>query len=64
MPSEKRILSYSSQHGDKDGYTLSLYYKFKINVRLYAIWLAVIKFLRRSKYEIFAPGLPCHLSKE
>jgi len=36
--------SYSSQHGDEDGYSLSLCCKFEINWRLLAIWLVVIKF--------------------
>jgi len=47
VPFEKRILSYSSQHSDKDGYTLSLSCKFEINLRLFAIWLAVIKLSAR-----------------
>ena len=38
-PSEKRIPSYSSQHGDKGGCSFSLYCKFELNLRLFAIWL-------------------------
>ena len=60
VPSEKRILSYSSQHGDEDGYTLSLCCKFEIVCYL----AGDIKISRPSKYEIFTPGLPCHLSIE
>jgi len=54
VPSKKRILSYSSQHGDEDGYALSLCCKFEINLRLFAIWLVVIKLPRQLKYEFYA----------
>ena len=64
VPSEKRITSYSSQYGDAIRCSLSPCCKFEINLRLFVIWLVMIKFLCRSKYEIFAPGLPCHLSKK
>ena len=64
VPPEQRVASSFSQHDDEGGCTLSLCCKFEINLRLFAIWLVMIKFLRRSKYEIFAPGLPCYLSKE
>ena len=57
VPSEKRIFSYSLQHGDEDGYTLSLCCKFENNLRLFAIWLVVIKLPRQSKYEFL--GLGC-----
>jgi len=56
MPSEKRIASYSSQHGDEDGYTLSLCCKFENNLRFFAIWLVMIKLLRRLKYEFSCLG--------
>ena len=56
--SETRLLSYSSQHGDEDGYTLSLCCKFEINLRLFAIWLVVIKLARQLKYEFLRLG--CH----
>ena len=62
--SEKRIASYPSLHGDAIRCSLSPWCKFELNLRLFAIWLVMIKFLCRSKYEIFAPGLPCYLSKE
>jgi len=66
VPSEKRIASYYSQYSDAIRCSLSPCCKFGLNLRLFAIWLVtvMIKFLRRSKYEIFVPGLPCHLSKE
>ena len=46
VPSENRIVNSSSQHGDKGGCLLSLYCKFEINLRLFAIWLVTIKLLR------------------
>jgi len=56
VSSEKRILSYSSQHSDEDGYTLSLCCKFEIKLRLFAIWLVVIKLPHQSKYKILRLG--------
>jgi len=56
VPSKKRILSYSSQHGDEDGYTLSLCCKFEINLKLFAIWLVVIKLPHQLKYEFLRLG--------
>jgi len=65
MPSEKRMLSYSSQHGDEDGYTLSLCCKFEINLRLFASYLAGCDKMATSiEIRIFTLGLPCHLTKE
>jgi len=40
---EENTQLYSPQHGDEDGYTLSLCCKFEINLKLFAIWLVVIK---------------------
>ena len=54
MPSEKRIPSYSPQYGDKGGCSFSMYCKFEINLRLFAIWLVVIKLPRQLKYEFYA----------
>jgi len=57
VPSEKRILSYSSQLGNENEYKLSLCCKFEINLRLFTIWPVVIKLPRQSKYEFL--GLGC-----
>jgi len=43
LVSEKREASSSSQHGDAIGCSLSLYCKFEINPRSFAIWLVAIK---------------------
>jgi len=44
VPSEKRIASYSSLHGDAIRCSLSPCCKFELNLRLFAIWLVTIKF--------------------
>ena len=45
MLSEKIEASYSSQHGDAIGCSLSPSCKFEINLRLFAIWLVAMKWL-------------------
>jgi len=52
VPPEKGIVSSSSQHGDEDGCSLSLCCKFEIDLRLFAIWLVVVKLSFQSIYVI------------
>jgi len=40
---EQGIASSSSQNGDEDGCSFSLCCKFEIYLRLFAIWLVVVK---------------------
>ena len=53
MPSEKRGASFSSQHDDAIGSSLSLYCKFEINLTLFAIWLVAIEFTPTIAWWIF-----------
>jgi len=64
LTSKKREASSSSQNGDAVGCPLSLYCKFEINPRLYAIWLVAMKNILSIKAQNSRFGLPCYLRKE
>jgi len=43
VPPEQGMISYSSQHNDEGGCSLSLCCKFEFNQRLFAIWLVMMQ---------------------
>jgi len=64
LTSEKREAYSSSHHGDAVGCPLSLYCKFDINLRLYAIWLVAMKNIMSIKPRNSEFRLLCYLRKE